>query len=306
MGSAMSLTVSTIFALFHMGMRMGYFFGSLTAAFARKVECNWIQALANQIDWLCPTAAATQRLYLFLLHVEKYTPLTMRPGQQKQIQRPLQNEIAMLHKLLAGVCIDILEQAARILDHFAIMESSKLERGSLNPPSHLSAKLLEKCDQFETVCDQVYYILEQSKRHMLHDGVQGVGSREDMGTDLSLAQVDLAMDDASQLMDDVQRDGVDGQQGIDSMLVDEDDMDEMLQMQRERLERLRSVVVQGVDVEAIKASQSQANCFQAVLNPSLYTFTLKVTKRPLLPHTVFNLSSSQYPCSISLRSKNPG
>ncbi|CDH58042.1 predicted protein [Lichtheimia corymbifera JMRC:FSU:9682] len=199
----------------------------------------------------------------------------MRLGQQKQVQRPLQNELVTLHKSLGG---DVLEQAARILDHFSAMENSKLERGSLNIPTHLSDKLQEKCDQFETVCDQIYYILEQSKRVLQLDWQQqklaerqkpeqqeqnasqsganhatvSTGPDEDMGTDLTLSNVDLTDNDA---MEDIQRDN--DHQTTDVVMEEEEDMEEMLQLQRERLDRLRNVIVHGVDVETIKASQSQ-------------------------------------------------
>lgn len=73
-----------------------------------------------------------------------------------------------------------------------------------------------------------------------------------MGTDLTLSNVDLTDNDA---MEDIQRDN--DHQTTDVVMEEEEDMEEMLQLQRERLDRLRNVIVHGVDVETIKASQSQ-------------------------------------------------
>lgn len=78
------------------------------------------------------------------------------------------------------------------------------------------------------------------------------GPNEDMGTDLTLSNVDLTDNDA---MEDIQRDN--DNQTTDVVMEEEEDMEEMLQLQRERLDRLRNVIVHGVDVETIKASQSQ-------------------------------------------------
>ena len=78
------------------------------------------------------------------------------------------------------------------------------------------------------------------------------GPDEDMGTDLTLLNVGLTDNDA---MEDIQRDN--DNPTTDVVMEDEEDMEEMLQLQRERLDRLRNVIVHGVDVETIKASQSQ-------------------------------------------------
>ncbi|KAI9252385.1 hypothetical protein BDA99DRAFT_520960 [Phascolomyces articulosus] len=198
-------------------------------------------------------------------------PPPMRHPGQKQIQRPLQAELTALNTLLTG---GILEHSARILDHFAAAQNSKLESESYATPSFLTEKLLDKCNEFETVCDQIYYILEQSKRVLQLDWQQRTATQEDqaqqqqqqqqqqrqeqqhmatedMGTDLSVTQnVDLTLDD----MDDMDNGG---QQPSSSAVepMDEDDMDELLQLQRERLERLRNVIVHGMDVDSLKDSQ---------------------------------------------------
>ena len=39
------------------------------------------------------------------------------------------------------------------------LQNSKLESESYTTPSFLTEKLLDKCNEFETVCDQIYYIL---------------------------------------------------------------------------------------------------------------------------------------------------
>ncbi|KAI7855458.1 hypothetical protein BDC45DRAFT_605094 [Circinella umbellata] len=196
-------------------------------------------------------------------------PPPIRHQGQKQIQRPLQAELATLNSLLTG---GILEHSARILDHFASTQNSKLESESYTTPSFLTEKLLDKCNEFETVCDQIYYTLEQSKRVLQLDWQQRNATQdqaqqqqqqqqqnqqeqqhmatEDMGTDLSVTQnVDLTLDD----MDDMDNGGQQSSSTIEPM--DEDDMDELLQIQRERLERLRNVIVHGVDVESLKDSQ---------------------------------------------------
>ncbi|KAI9494866.1 hypothetical protein BDB00DRAFT_870864 [Zychaea mexicana] len=203
-------------------------------------------------------------------------PPPMRHPGQKQIQRPLQAELAALNNLLTG---GILEHAARILEHFAATQNSKLESESYDTPSFLTEKLLDKCNEFETVCDQTYYILEQSKRVLQLDWQQRTATQEDqaqqqrqqgqqqqqhqqessqmhpaedMGTDLSVTQnMDLTLDDMDDMDHGQQQQH---QQAVEPM--DEDDMDELLQLQRERLDRIRNVIVHGVDVEQLKDSQS--------------------------------------------------
>jgi hypothetical protein len=39
---------------------------------------------------------------------------------------------------------------------------SQLESTSFQTPPHLNNKLIEKCEDFETVCDQIYFILVSS------------------------------------------------------------------------------------------------------------------------------------------------
>ncbi|KAI8146681.1 hypothetical protein BJV82DRAFT_394288 [Fennellomyces sp. T-0311] len=143
---------------------------------------------------------------------------------------------------------------------------------SYTTPSFLTERLLEKCNEFETVCDQIYYILEQSKRVLQLDWQQRTAAQdnqpqqqqnqqqqqqqgsaqmpaEDMGTDLSVTHMDLTLDDMDELDNNHQQ-----QSAVEPM--DEDDMDELLQLQMERLERLRNVIVHGVDVESLKDNQS--------------------------------------------------
>ncbi|SAM07904.1 hypothetical protein [Absidia glauca] len=79
------------------------------------------------------------------------------------VTRPLQSETLALNRILGT---DILEHSSRILDHFATTGTSQLGGGlkGAEPPRLLIEKLLEKCDDFDAVCDQIYYILEQSKK----------------------------------------------------------------------------------------------------------------------------------------------
>lgn len=41
---------------------------------------------------------------------------------------------------------------------------SKLESTSFETPAQLNDKLIEKCEDFETVCDQIYFILVRKKK----------------------------------------------------------------------------------------------------------------------------------------------
>ena len=164
---------------------------------------------------------------------------------------------------------------------------SKLESESHATPSFLTERLLEKCNDFETICDQIYYTLvkrlhrflavniltllqEQSKRVLQLDWQQRTAAQdnqpqqlqtqqqqqqqgsvrmpEDMGTDLSVTHMDLTLDDMDEMDNNNQQSAVEP--------MDEDDMDELLQLQMERLDRLRNVIVHGVDVESLKDNQS--------------------------------------------------
>ncbi|KAG2237748.1 hypothetical protein BDF21DRAFT_253159 [Thamnidium elegans] len=190
---------------------------------------------------------------------------------QNTIQRPLQNEILTLNKLLGT---DILEQAARILDHFAATKENKLEASSFQTPPCLNDKLLEKCEDFETVCDQIYFILEQSKRVLQLEWQQKMiqvkadnlekekrlaekseeeqQQPEPMDTDMDFesSQMDISLS-----LDDTM---IESQQKPDNEIhtdtIDEEDMEELLQIQRDRLDRLKKVIVLGMDAETVKAN----------------------------------------------------
>lgn len=209
---------------------------------------------------------------------------------QVTIQRPLQNEILTLNKLLGT---DILEQAARILDYFAATKESKLEAVSLQTPPQLHDKLLEKCEDFETVCDQIYFILEQSKRvlqleyqqkmiqvkaanlekekllaeksvedeQQLQQQQQQQQQTELMDTDMDFesSQMDVS---SSSAMDDTTMTEANNKSTADNNnesrlntdTMDEEDMEELLQIQRDRLDRLKKVIVFGMDADAVKAN----------------------------------------------------
>ncbi|KAG2205416.1 uncharacterized protein EV154DRAFT_480289 [Mucor mucedo] len=194
---------------------------------------------------------------------------------QTVIQRPLQNEILTLNKLLGN---DILEQAARILDHFAATRENKLEATSFQTPPQLNDKLLEKCEDFETVCDQIYFILEQSKRVLQLEWQQKMiqvkadnlakekqlaeKSEEDqqhpeaMDTDMdfdsSHMDVSLSLDDTT--MVEANNSQQQQKQGLNTENIDEEDMEELLQIQRDRLDRLKKVIVLGMDADTVKAN----------------------------------------------------
>ncbi|GAA5807986.1 hypothetical protein MFLAVUS_001367 [Mucor flavus] len=190
---------------------------------------------------------------------------------QNTIQRPLQNEILTLNKLLGS---DILEQAARILDHFAATKENKLEASSFQTPPYLNDKLLEKCEDFETVCDQIYFILEQSKRVLQLEWQQKTiqvkadnlekekrlsekseeeqQQPEPMDTDMDFesSQMDMSLSLGDTMVESQQKSGNE----ILTDTIDEEDMEELLQIQRDRLDRLKKVIVLGMDAETVKAN----------------------------------------------------
>ncbi|KAI8877199.1 hypothetical protein K501DRAFT_260802 [Backusella circina FSU 941] len=199
-------------------------------------------------------------------------PPRFQPTGPQQNQRPLQNEIITLNKILGT---DILEQAVRILDHFATTKENKLDLAAFPTPTHLVDKLLEKCEDFETVCDQIYFVLEQSKRVLqlewqqkiaheraeklekdkqqleknevtedteMEDGSMGLGFSSDMSLDDGTIMMDTASGEANHTKEQQQPS------------MDDEDMEELLQIQKYRLERLKNVIVLGMDAESVKAS----------------------------------------------------
>ncbi|CAO3609886.1 unnamed protein product [Mucor fragilis] len=194
---------------------------------------------------------------------------------QNTTQRPLHNEILTLQKLLGT---DILEQAARILDHFAATKENKFEAAAFQTPPHLNDKLIEKCEDFETVCDQIYFILEQSKRVLQLEYQQKViqikadnlekekqqQEKAELTAPSDAMNVDTDMDfEASQMEASLSVDMMETDQPQQSQnaakdsaanAIDEEDMEELLQIQRDRLDRLKNVIVLGMDADAVKAN----------------------------------------------------
>ncbi|KAG2196968.1 hypothetical protein INT46_004467 [Mucor plumbeus] len=186
-------------------------------------------------------------------------------------QRPLHNEILTLQKLLGT---DILEQAARILDHFAATKENKFEATAFQTPPHLNDKLIEKCEDFETVCDQIYFILEQSKRvlqleyqqKMIQIKAENLEKEKqqlekaEQAPQLDAMNVDTDMGfessqmDASLSLDMMETDQQQNSKEITTNAIDEEDMEELLQIQRDRLDRLKNVIVLGMDADAVKAN----------------------------------------------------
>ncbi|KAI8370587.1 uncharacterized protein BYT42DRAFT_647817 [Radiomyces spectabilis] len=188
-------------------------------------------------------------------------------------QRPLQSEILLLHKLLSN---DILQQSTRILDHFTV------ERIDSASAQHLKDVLLQKCADFELVCDQIYYILEQSKRVLQLDKEQkliqqraeqqkqdqqqrdGEATQEQtveaLDTDLTMGY-DLSMAvDGTQMMDtDLTDQPPNPSQQQQGEPMEEEDLEELLQLQKERMERLRNVVIYGMDAESLKSKGDRGN-----------------------------------------------
>ncbi|KAI7869502.1 hypothetical protein BDF14DRAFT_1782038 [Spinellus fusiger] len=213
---------------------------------------------------------------------------------QAQSQRPLHNELFTLHRLLSK---DILEQSARILDHFATVQTRTLDPASTTPPLLPTAKLLEKCDHFEAVCDQIYYSLEQSKRVLQLDWQQKMAlqteseqqqqqqqqaqqqaqqqqqqhqhqqhqhqqQNSDMDTDYAMgfpSQSELSVDMIETDLTENTKDYSHVQNRInlshlaESGLEDED-MEELLLLQRDRLDKLRKVVVLGMEADSVKGN----------------------------------------------------
>ncbi|KAI9031734.1 hypothetical protein CLU79DRAFT_729821 [Phycomyces nitens] len=215
-------------------------------------------------------------------------PPRFNPAAQ-QVQRPLQNELIALHRLLSK---DILEQSARILDHFATSQINKQVAGFEPPPLYQTERLLQKCDDFETVCDQVYYILEQSKRILQLDWQQKMALQSeadkrqqeqqeqqqqqqhqhqdnlgaDMDGDMSMgfhpSQMDLSIDMDNDPVDH-SKDHAHMQNRSQAQLaehgLEDEDMEELLMLQRDRLDRLRKVIVLGMDAEHVQASQNDGS-----------------------------------------------
>ncbi|KAI9270217.1 hypothetical protein EDC94DRAFT_581462 [Helicostylum pulchrum] len=198
---------------------------------------------------------------------------------QNTIQRPLQNEILTLNKLLGT---DILEQAARILDHFAATKENKLEASSFQTPPYLNDRLLEKCEDFETKQKHEYYVSvfntniyqEQSKRVLQLEWQQKMiqvkadnlekekrlaekseeeqQQPEPMDTDMDFesSQMDMSLSLDDTMIESQQK----PENEILTDTIDEEDMEELLQIQRDRLDRLKKVIVLGMDAETVKAN----------------------------------------------------
>ncbi|KAG1144092.1 hypothetical protein G6F37_010120 [Rhizopus arrhizus] len=118
---------------------------------------------------------------------------------ESSIQAPLQTELVTLNQLVDN---DILDLSARLLDS---TNKSKSE-------AHWTDCLLEKCEDVETICDHVEFILKQSKQILLSQPYTT-------------------------------------QEVEEPMEVDEGDMEELVQIQKDRLDRLRNVILLGMDAD---------------------------------------------------------
>ncbi|ORZ13053.1 hypothetical protein BCR42DRAFT_419069 [Absidia repens] len=229
------------------------------------------------------------------------------PPNSNITQRPLQSEIFALNRILST---DILEHSSRVLDHFAT--TSKLGMACTEPPPQLIEKLLEKCDDFDTVCDQLYYILEQSKTvlqlkyqqtNVTHANKKLEAERqqqqqqqqqEQQQQDVHKSGLETSLDDDlalgfnvnnnSEMMDvddttttalDVEMIDQEGGTGEDTLngkndnksnhtstnhlddrphhVDDDDEWEELLQQQKDRLERMKKVVALGMDAGTVNA-----------------------------------------------------
>lgn len=143
----------------------------------------------------------------------------------------------------------------------------------------MNDKLIEKCEDFETVCDQIYFILEQSKRVLQLEYQQKViqikadnlekekqqQEKAEQAAPSDAMHVDTDMDfEASQMEASLSVDMMETDQPQQSQnaankdsaanAIDEEDMEELLQIQRDRLDRLKNVIVLGMDADAVKAN----------------------------------------------------
>ncbi|ORX59621.1 hypothetical protein DM01DRAFT_1333085 [Hesseltinella vesiculosa] len=205
-------------------------------------------------------------------------------SSQQSTQRPLQNEIATLNKLLGN---DILENASRILDHFAVTHSSKAGIESSEPPRYLVERLLEKCDSFDSVCDQIYYILEQSKHTLelqlvqnkvttekktLEDAERQRQQQQEHEVDRQISHMvhpedDLALGNSNGLGDHIiDLEDTAMEMDVDeqhhhklSAEVDEEELEELLQIQKDRLDRVKKVMVLGLDAAQVNTESGKGN-----------------------------------------------
>lgn len=71
----------------------------------------------------------------------------------------------------------------------------------------------------------------------------------DMDFDSSQMDVSLSLDDTVMTDTNIQQ-----KQDINTDTIDEEDMEELLQIQRDRLDRLKKVIVLGMDADTVKAN----------------------------------------------------
>lgn len=72
----------------------------------------------------------------------------------------------------------------------------------------------------------------------------------DMDFDSSHMDVSLSLDDTTM----VEANHGHQKQGLNTDNIDEEDMEELLQIQRDRLDRLKKVIVLGMDADTVKAN----------------------------------------------------
>ncbi|KAI8097959.1 uncharacterized protein B0P05DRAFT_97742 [Gilbertella persicaria] len=144
--------------------------------------------------------------------------------------------------------------------------NSQLQAPYSETPPQLTHKLVENSEEFETVCDQIYYILEQSKRVLQLDYQQKIIQQKELENQHQMEKMDNEPHDPMQVdqemefgttqldlsMDDEQVD-TNKQKPV---TIDEEDMEELLHIQRDRLDRLKNVIVFGMDADAAKANGS--------------------------------------------------
>ncbi|KAM3589306.1 hypothetical protein VKS41_000174 [Umbelopsis sp. WA50703] len=180
---------------------------------------------------------------------------------QAQVQRPLQNEVAALVKLVNG---ELLEAAAKILLHQVHVRSGE-QSVAQETPGHLLQTLEARCEEFEAICDQIYYILDQSRRILVldekvqqqqqkhqqlqQDQNQSMDQQEQNGGDELMSEGNgVSEESVTTSMDDNNADSV----STAAPAGEDVDIEELVQVQKERLERLRRVIILGEDADKVK------------------------------------------------------
>lgn len=98
-------------------------------------------------------------------------------------------------------------------------------------------------------------LAEKSEEEQQQQHEQSEPMDTDMDFESSQMDVSLSMDDTTM----VEAKPSENDSGLNTENIDEEDMEELLQIQRDRLDRLKKVIVFGMDAEAVKANGSNGD-----------------------------------------------